>query len=224
MRTTFLISAVLLLGMSAASQANAGVCGSVTGNIVKNCGFETLGASSIPSWTVTGNTEGGYNGAYWGVDNSNPHSGSYEGYFGVQGGGGSSVGTLGPFLNLSQKLSAVPGMLYQITFYLDQDGPTNAPGYTNYFDAYFNGVQLMSETNAPNSGGYQKFTFTREAGGASPASEVLSFDFQNDDDYFFFDDVSAKPMGFAPEPASLLLIAPALGGLLFLARRRRQSI
>ncbi|MBV9296963.1 MAG: hypothetical protein JO145_15435, partial [Acidobacteriaceae bacterium] len=207
------IAAVVLVGCWG-SPAQADVCGSVAGNLVKNCGFETIGSTSIPDWTVTGNTEGGYNGLYWGVDNSNPHSGTYEGYFGVQG---STLGQVGPTLNLSQTISAPQGFYYQITFYLDQDGPTHAPGYTNYFSFSFDGVPLMSETNAPNSGGYQEFTFLRGSDGISP---TLNFSFQNDDDFFFFDDVSVKQLGRTPEPASFLLVLPALGGL-WLARRRR---
>src|SRR5581483_116196 len=215
MRIIFSLAVALLLaGGWGVSQAKADVCGSVSGNLVKNCGFETIGAASIPDWTASGNQEGGYNGNYWGVDNSNPNSGTYEGYFGVQG---SILGQVGPALHLSQGVSAPQGFYYRITFYLDQNGPTNAPGYTNFFSAFFDGLQLMSETNAPNSGGYEKFSFLEESDGASP---TLSFSFQNDDDVFFLDDVSVQKLGPTPEPASLLLVAPILGAFWLLRGRR----
>jgi|GEM_PF-1455978 len=215
MRNSFaMIAAALLFGLLGSSRAQADTCGSIAGNLVKNCGFENPGTTSIPNWTVTGNQEGGFDGNYWGTDNSFPNSGSFEGYFGVQG---ATLGTVGPTLNLSQTVTAPQGFYYQVTFFLDQDGPTNAAGYTNFFSAYFDGALLMSETNAANSAGYQKFSFLTGSDGVSP---TLSFSFQNDDDVFYFDDVSVKQLGRTPEPASLLLVMPGLFALFPIARRR----
>ena len=214
----YLCSAALFVyGLLAVPQAQADICGSLAGNVVANCGFET---GTFSNWSITGNQEGGLNGPYWGIDSTTPNSGSYEAYFGVQG---STLGQVGPVLSLSQTLSLLPAEYYRISFYLDQNGPTDAPGYTNYFAARLNGVQLFSETNAPNSGGYVNYTLrsSSAADAVSAANSLLQFDFQNDSDFFFFDDVSVDPLGKVPEPASLLLAGPFLGGLAFAFRRKR---
>src|ERR1700712_823790 len=89
-------SILVFCGALATSPAKADTCGSSAGNTVQNCGFET---GDFSHWILSGNLQGGTPpNNYYGVDGSQPNSGSSAGYFGVQGGGGTSVGQLGPFL------------------------------------------------------------------------------------------------------------------------------
>jgi hypothetical protein len=228
MRKSFAVMAIVFFGLMAGSQAQAAsICDSVSGNVVTNCGFES---GSFSGWTLSGNMEGGVNGDFFGVDGNNPNSGNYEAYLGVQGGGGTNLGQLGPFLTLSQTLSTLPGMYYEISFYLDQagcsPGPDCGPGYTNYFDVKWDGVTVFGQQDIPSSGGaYDEYVFVVGSNNCCGqfGNDTLSFDSQNDPGYFYLDDVTVSSLGPTPEPATLWLVAPILGGLFLLARRRRKT-
>ena len=56
--------------------ARADVCGSVSGNIVQNCGFESTSGNNPTNWSLTGNLQGGVGGNYVYVDTGNPNSGN----------------------------------------------------------------------------------------------------------------------------------------------------
>jgi hypothetical protein len=201
------IAAILLCSVWGVSQAKADVCGSVAGNIVQNCGFES---GSLANWAIGGNAAGGTPNSY-GVDNTMPNSGQDEAYFGA----------VGSPISLSQTVAALAGEKYQVSFYLDQNSQDNTGGYVHSFDVSFDGALLDSNSNVSYSGGYSKYTFTATTA-PSNNSDVLKFDFQNDDDFFFLDDVSVTALGAAaPEPASFLLVVPALAGMFLIARRRR---
>jgi len=226
MRNLFLVLFVCGLGLCALTQANAAsICDSTSGNIVTNCGFES---GSFSGWSVTGNLQGGIGGFYVGVDNSNPNSGNYESYFGAtsdysRNGTGSMYG---PPTTLSQTVAALPGQYYEISFYLDNEGysiPDGSNGH-NYFDAYFDGALLTEQFDQGNDGGaYDEYVFVvGTTAGVNPYnSNLLQFDFTNDNGLFYFDDVTVTSLGATPEPASFLLVAPILGGL-WLVRRRRK--
>ncbi|HEY7212587.1 MAG TPA: PEP-CTERM sorting domain-containing protein [Bryobacteraceae bacterium] len=212
---------VLLLTGGAAAKAD--VCGAIAGNAVSNCGFET---GDFSGWTLAGNLQGGAPpNNFYGVDQAFPNSGSWEAYLGVQGGEGTAIGTLGPFLELSQTLNLLPGEYYKVSFFYDQNGPDPSPGYVNYIDLRFGGELRGGLIDAPNSGGvYLPVTlvFATSGNAAAAAHTVLQFDFQNDADVWYFDDVSVTAIGPVPEPASwgLLLAAAGAGWLL---RRRFTS-
>ena len=228
MRNVFLLSCLAVIGLAAANPMQAAsVCSSNAGNIVTNCGFES---GSFSGWSVTGNLQGGIGGNYVGVDNSNPNSGADEAYFGAQSANAQNgSGSLyGPPTTLSQTLVTLPNEYYEVTFFLDSNGCSiSDPGcgdYHNYFDASFSGQMLSQMYDMSQQGAYTEYTFITYTGtGPIFNSGLLQFDFTNDDDYFYFDDVTVKPLGVVPEPATYALIAPAMAGLLYLSRRRRQA-
>ena len=234
MRRVFSVVSFCVIGFWSVTQAKAAsICDSTTGNIVTNCGFES---GSFSGWSVTGNlgsgNGAGIGGAYVGVDSDNPNSGNYEAYFAAE----SQYATAnqdvtddkyGPPTTLSQTVAALPAQYYEVSFYLDNEGCSvtdGCPGSYDYFDAYFNGELLTQQYNLPYSGGYDEYVFVvGTSGGMNPYNPgVLQFDFTNDNGYFYFDDVTVTSLGATPEPASLLLVAPVLGGLWF-ARRRKLS-
>lgn len=220
---------VLVYGFFLSGAAHAAsVCGAVSGNLVQNCGFET---GDFSNWSVAGNLQGGVNGNYIGVDTEQPNSGTYEAYFGAQSANQQNgEGSLyGPPTTLSQAITTTQYHLYQITFYLDTNGcsvsDAGCPGYHNYFEVDLNGHQVMADEDIKNSGGlYDKFTLTGSSSNYSPGS--IQFDFANDSDVFFFDDVSVRdlgPGGQTPEPATFFFVAPALAGLALVRRRRKAA-
>lgn len=227
MRKSFTLF-LFALGLWGVGQAHAAsVCDSTSGNVVTNCGFES---GSFSGWSVTGNLQGGIGGNYVGVDNGNPNSGTYEAYFGAQSAyyqSNDQTGAVyGPPTTLSQTVAAQGGQYYEVSFYLDNNGCSvsdgDCPGYHNYFDASFDGVPLTTQFDQTYSGSYDEYVFVVPTTAGGYNSNLLKFDFTNDDDYFYFDDVSVNSLGATPEPASLLLVAPVLGGL-WMARKRRKA-
>jgi hypothetical protein len=200
----------------------ADICGSIAGNVVSNCGFET---GDFTDWTLTGNLEGGPQGNYYGVNSGFQNSGNNSAYLGVQGGGGSNIGSLGPFLDLSQAIPVAGNEAYRFTFYLE-DFTAPTPGYQQYFAAYVNGVQLNALQNPTDPaliGSYEAFSYILKPVRSAKGTAELSFLFQNDDSFWFLDDVSAAPVGTTPEPASVGLVAVALAALYLLLSRRRNA-
>ncbi|HZS53405.1 MAG TPA: hypothetical protein VFA65_03305 [Bryobacteraceae bacterium] len=230
MRNYLLCSVLAFLGLCLPSQARADVCGSVAGNTVSNCGFET---GSFSNWSVTGNLFGGLNGNFIYVDNSSPHSGNDDGNFGAPStfGQTGSGNMFGPLTTLSEGLTVLPNEYYQVTFYLANDAcsitDSGCGAYYNDFDAYFNRTLLSQQHNIGQSNFdlqgnllYTQYSFLVGTGVAANNNGVLQFDFSNDDGNFHLDDVSVVAVRPTPEPATLLLAAPGLGALYFLRRRR----
>jgi hypothetical protein len=227
---SFVFIASLSLWIASTVKA-ASICDSISGNIVTNCGFES---GSFSGWSVTGNLYGGINGNYIGVDSSNPNSGAYEAYFGAPSQNfqtGSGI-LYGPPTVLSQTVPALPGEYYQVQFYLDQAACSPGagdnscgPGYNNSFSAFFNGERLLTEYDAPSTNGYQLYDFVvgTTAGVVPINSDLLEFDFTNDAGYWYIDDISVTAIGPTPEPATFLLVAPFLGGLYWVRRRRKSA-
>lgn len=165
------------------------------GNIVMNPGFET---GDFTGWMV--NDPSGLTGV--GSDAAFAHSGNNYAFLGAE----PNIGSL------SQNLSTTAGDLYSLSFWLAHD-VTGKP--SNEFSVYWNGSLIFALT--PNVGAFSYTEFSFSDLTATGSSTTLEFRYEDNDDFFRLDDVSAA----VPEPGSTIwLVAFGLGGLLMHRRRR----
>jgi len=191
-----------LIGLPAAllSADTLAPCGSVAGNLVANCGFET---GDFSGWTTGGNFEDTevVSGAFY--DYSGPNSGTYYAVMGPVG----SDGTL------SQTLSTTNGEKYTVSFYFASVGDSPSD-----FSALWDGSPLpgLPLTNPDTGSAYTQELFSVTGTG----SDTLQFDFRDDPAYMALDDVvvvaSTSPV---PEPGTVGMLIAGLGAVI-LARRR----
>lgn len=113
-------------------------CDGVAGNLVSNCGFET---GDFTGWTQFGDTtfDGVLTGDTYVIPNVSPNSGLYMANFGSTTNSG-----------ISQSISTTPGTLYDISFYLENDGcggctpdPTPEPAPAALFMTGLGGLGLL---------------------------------------------------------------------------------
>jgi len=194
----------LLLGLITLSFLHVGL--TQAANLVTNGGFET---GDFSGWTIAGvDSDPSLEGIYYGLDPLAANTGNYGAYFGPVGG----------IMTVSQTLQTTPGQGYTISFALQQDtDPT--PGYLNSVTVQLGSVTGFSATNVAA----EPYTMYTAYAVASSASSLFRFNLRNDGGYFYMDDISVVAAA-VPEPASLLLVAPALAGLYFLRRRRAANI
>ena len=155
---------------SVSSYFPAGTC------IVVNGGFET---GSLSPWIDTGDT------SFTGVDNSSPHSGTFELFAGPT--------TSDGFID--QALPTVAGTAYDVSFWLANGDSSGV----NRFGAFFGNIILVPEA-IQSQFGYTLFSFTRVTPGANAD---LHFIFYNVLSYFYLDDVCVTPSGsVTPTPTA----------------------
>ena len=173
--------------------------------LVANGGFET---GDLTGWTATGTVTSSPSASlFYGVDTQDAATGTYGAYLGSE---------LSP-LTLSQSLTVQPAHYYTVSFSLAQD---SAPltGFTNSFAASFGGQTFFTETNAPVLP-FTNYSFTVSTSPTASTSALLQLTSQNDLGYFSLDNVSVSTGAATPEPATYLLVAPAVGVLVLLRRR-----
>ena len=159
-------------------------------NLITNPGFET---GNFDGWIQFGDT--GFT-----FVNGEPHSGAFAAWLGP-------VGSLG---FLMQIVPTTPGVLYNLSYFLQSDGFT-----PNEFQVSWNGSPLSDQLNLPASG-YAEQTFTNLL--ATSATTPLIFGFRNDPGFLQLDDVAVSPV---PEPATLLLLGTTMAGVGLATRRKR---
>ncbi|HXN41574.1 MAG TPA: hypothetical protein VN918_07295, partial [Myxococcaceae bacterium] len=146
-------------------------------NLVRNCGFET---GDFSDWAQSGDT------SYTDVSPDAAHSGIFGARFGP-------VNDLG---FIAQRLSTIPGQLYDLSFWLVSSGRPNR------FQVYWGGVLVSDSMHfpdtvtpsvIPNSPAYDQLAIPSLPGGSGSFTE-LKFGFFNVPYYFFLDDIVVVPM------------------------------
>jgi hypothetical protein len=150
MRKSFSVLTLICCGLWSASRgvADTSVCDALTGNLVATCGFETGDFTSLTSpWVLSGNTANP-DATYYGIDGFDANSGANGAYMSQD----LLDGGTAPLI-LSQTISTTAGLMYNFTFFLEQDdfvdgGPQ--PGSTRLFSASWAGatVQTVAPTVA----------------------------------------------------------------------------
>lgn len=201
MRKSFSILALVSLCLLGAQYAKADSCNGVTNNLITNCAF---GTGDFSGWSGTALSD-----SINFVDPGDPlaiGSTPYNGLANEAALGSSALETL------SQTFATVAGGQYTIEFALLNDTSPDSP-YTNEFTAAFDGVTLLSESNA-DADGYTLYSYTLDA---TSDLSTLVFSSYNGEGYFELDSISVEA---TPEPGSFLLLATGLLLLAGLTRRR----
>jgi hypothetical protein len=195
-----LVVGVVLLSLTMPSALRADVCGSVAGNLVANCGFET---GDFTGWTIIPAAAG----SDLHIFGSPVNSGNWSAGFGA-------VSGLNDYIY--QDLTTTPGGIYDVTFYL----ATGSVSSTGQFVANWGGSNIFTQTGGTNSGSvFTEYSFDEAA---TASSTQLEFGGNTPPSWYYLDDVSVVYTGttVTPEPSIILLLGTGLMGLGGLLKRR----
>jgi hypothetical protein len=144
-------------------------------NLVHDGGFELSSLSGFAPWWQL-NEPNGFSNV--GTNPTYAHSGTKHANLTPD------VGATG---SLSQALVTTPGTKYTLTFWLTYF----VADANTFFDAYVDNSLVFGTVVLPPAGVYQQYTATFTAQGAST---VLRFDYRNDTDFWYLDDVAVLPL------------------------------
>jgi hypothetical protein len=213
MRKTFAFLCTAFCLFVAVPQSKADTCGSIAGNLVANCGFET---GSFSSWTLSGNDVPGEEGNLYGVEGVDP-------FDGISPNSGNSQAFIGDLVanstTLQQMINTTATDMYAVTFYVAQDTAIGTqPTESNGLSASFGGISLVSQTGIPVEG-YTKYSILVTA---TSSSSALTLTFGNDLGEFLVDDVSVvdlTPVAATPEPPAWTFMLVGIMGSVLLWKR-----
>lgn len=161
-------------------------------DVVVNGGFET---GDFTGWT------GGFPDNF--VASGNPffiHSGTYGVAFGATS-----------LSYLSQTLTTTAGTNYDVSFWLNSNGPDNQVTLSWGGNSIFNQSNIAAD-------GWTKYSFTETA---TSSSTLLSFGLEQISRYSGLDDISVTPTSAVPEPSTWAMMLLGFGGIYFLANGRK---
>lgn len=212
MKKLLISSVITIIALWAGGKAKADVCDTPT-NLIVNCGFET---GDLTGWTLQSPPSEA--GNWYGVDGADAFTGNFGAY--IAGFGSFNAGDTN-FAIVGQQFATTPGQFYTFSYYWAHNTAGVSPPPTPD-DAFAAGVDfnVVPGSVVIDVGDVPFTQFTTYFLATSSLSNI---EFEAEDANFFFsvDDVSVTPG--VPEPASLLLMGPGLGGLWMVARRRRKT-
>ena len=193
LRLFFLLASLVLAAAPAWSQ---GLCYTVSGNFVSNCGFET---GDFTGWILYGGfPDDAVAGPPWN------HTGSY----------GAALGPVGRDGTLTQYVGGHTTN-YDLSFYLENIALDTPP---NNFTVFWNGVDVGPDL--VNSNDFSWTLYSIEVSGFDISQQLnqLTFQFRNDPGFWGLDDVVVTNP--TPEPVSLILFGTGVVGLASVIRRK----
>lgn len=159
---------------------------------IVNGGFET---GDFTGWTVNDPTN------FTLIGNDTAFGNNHTQYYANLG--AYDYGTPSTLGELSQTITTTPGDVFNVSFALSNDGFT-----LNQFNVLWDGAVVFSMTNLPQAIGYAYTTYSISNLVATGSTAKLTFQYNNESDFFRLDDVTASAV---PEPSTISFAALGLG-------------